>query len=38
MEYQIEAVLPPGTHWLNFGIVVDGAGSLWADHLNLRLF
>lgn len=34
-QYTIDAVLPPQTVWLNYGIVLVGQGIMWADNFRL---
>jgi hypothetical protein len=35
--YTIIARLPAETTWLNYGIVLQGRGTLWADNLRLMI-
>ncbi len=34
-KYRIEAKIPPGTEWINYGILLVGPGQIWADNLQL---
>jgi serine/threonine-protein kinase len=34
-RYSIETILPPATVWLNYGILMVGRGTLWADNFRL---
>lgn len=34
-RYSIDAVLPPETVWLNYGIVLVGRGTMWVDNFRL---
>lgn len=34
-RYSIDAAIPPNTDWLNYGIVLSGAGALYADNISL---
>jgi len=36
--HTLEAVLPPETVWLNFGIILVGPGEVWADNLRLLVW
>jgi hypothetical protein len=35
--YAIDAQLPQGTAWLNYGIVLSGRGAIWADNFRLMV-
>ena len=37
-RYFIDAPLPQDTEWLNFGIVLSGAGTLYADNIRLLVW
>lgn len=37
-SYSIDAKLPPNLAWLNFGVVLSGSGTVWADNLRLLLW
>lgn len=37
-HYFIDAPLPRNTHWLNYGIMLSGAGALYADNLRLLVW
>ena len=37
-RYSLEVNLPADTRWLNIGVVLNGAGTLWADDLHLRVW
>ena len=34
-RYEIEVPIPAGTYYLRFGFMLEGAGTLWADDLNV---
>lgn len=36
--YFIQAHLPARTTWLNYGIVLDGSGTMWADNFRLLVW
>ncbi len=36
--YTIDAQLPEGTAWLNYGVVLVGNGQLWADNFRLMIW
>ena len=36
--YTIEAQLPGETAWLNYGLVLTGPGTLWADNFRLMVW
>ncbi len=36
--YAIEAQLPSATTWLNYGIVLAGAGTVWASNFRLMVW
>jgi len=36
--YYLDALLPIETAWLNYGIVLSGSGTLWADNLSLLVW
>jgi TIR domain len=38
MRYFIDAPLPINTDWLNYGIVLSGAGIVYADNIRLRVW
>lgn len=37
-KYVIEAILPARTLWLNYGIVLVGRGTMWADNFRLMFW
>lgn len=37
-KYTIDAQLPQATTWLNYGIVLAGRGSMWADNFRLLVW
>ena len=37
-NYKIEAQLPKGTVWLNYGIVLAGRGQIWVDNFRLMVW
>jgi hypothetical protein len=37
-RYALEVSLPSETRWLNIGVVLSGAGTIWADDLRLRVW
>jgi hypothetical protein len=37
-RYVIEAQLPNKTTWLNYGIVLEGSGAMWADNFRLMVW
>lgn len=34
-RYRIEAEIPYGTEWINYGVVLSGEGTVWVDNVNL---
>lgn len=36
--YAIDAQLPQGTVWINYGIVLSGRGTMWADNFRLLVW
>jgi hypothetical protein len=36
--YAIDAQLPQGTVWINYGIVLSGLGTMWADNFRLLVW
>jgi len=37
-KYVIDAHLPEKTRWLNYGIVLEGRGAMWADNFRLMVW